>query len=869
MKTIEKKLLSVLLICALVLTSMLNGVCITTSTIKAADEEEHVFIIHTKRPYSATSGSAIVGSGFPNIFAYYKTATGYKDLTQWPGVTMYYGEEDDKGVWYNVKISAPSNILYVCFLGGVTEITTTAEPTGEVVSTTYEPSFVFPTVEDISDHHFGFQISSAEVWYDPLTMNSPSTTKPARAPYPGETATPAPTAVPTATPTAVPTATPTEEPVALPDTESVAGPQVAVSVPNGSSYYQEHRDSLPLTIQLAGGATSADVSIDNGPVTTITKETEFKVGTGKFANSMVTVTVTSTNGTITNTQHFYYYKRTYEAKPSQVGMSTKSSDKIHLSTMMLHLTSVVKLAETKKTFTVSYTIPDESKLAEAKKVWTAKDAHVYAYAYHIDETTKSAVKPLGDWPGTPMNKLSDSKYGLSFSAAYDSVNVIFVCVKGELGKLVTPANEEAHYECTVSTQLPEKNGFEIKTNTDFAADGTATEVQPSAVVSSSTPTPTSTAVMSTATAIVVPTNTTAVTLVPSSTTPATATIVPTATPDNSTPAPFAGYFGANLAAPQYAGTQLNISAKTFHAKGIVNYTYAVNGEVIHNSADATCIWNTAGLKAGNYVLQTVITDTMPDGTFETIVKEKTYPITEKTVEGLVITPEPYIETPAPTTAAPTMVPTEAPTIEPTATQAVMTEEPTMEPTATPLPVSNTISFSKASGKGTCGESIKISTSLVNEIDDEAYTYTFKVTQNNTVKTIAKKSEDPFTSWKLAKEGTCKVTVICYDWSGKQVCSSTVSYKIGKKVITLKSLTPSSCKKKKKTTFTCKATATTGKLSYKFEVRDSGQKLVTKRGYSKSNKFTWTPKKKDTYTVTIYLKTDKGVQIKASKTVKVK
>lgn len=132
--------------------------------------------------------------------------------------------------------------------------------------------------------------------------------------------TPLTVATPTVTPTATPTNTPvvttsvavTASPSAIPTVEPVEGPQVTVDKANGTSYYEEDSDTLPVKITLANGATSATYSIDNGPATTITEATTVNIGEGKIANSEILLTVTSTDGKIPtpNVQNFRYYKKT-------------------------------------------------------------------------------------------------------------------------------------------------------------------------------------------------------------------------------------------------------------------------------------------------------------------------------------------------------------------------------------------------------------------------------------------------------------------------------------------------------------------------------------------------------------------------------
>jgi hypothetical protein len=861
-----KKALCVLLVCALCIGLLGDNQIKLTFTSKAADTQNSAekinktFVINMHRPFSATTPAAIVGSAVPNIYAFYYDEVGKKiELQDWPGEKMDWNNLDDDGYWYTTSISAPCDKLNVIFTSGVSTQTTT-DPYGNT-STTYDCGYVFPTTKEGEAQKY-FTITG-DVWYNPLTMTEPQNTEPERKRLPTQvpvvTTAPAVTAIPT------PTVVPTDEPVILPTTEPVVGPQIIVDGP--TSYYQEEYDSLPVTVSLANGATSSKITIDDGAETIIKETQVIKVGTGKIANSIIKMTAETTNGTTTTTQHFYFYKRTKVASPSK---AEEAKATLHLSTAMLRIFTTVKAtAVTEQTYKITYHLPSENNLSDANKVWTAPDSHIYAYAYYdkyITKTKKTTLKPLGIWPGTLMNKVDNKTYNINVSTETSVVSVIFVCVKGEVGEIVTPAPvstenpdaiNETHRTCTVISQYPNGKdgepigGYTITEDTDFYAD--QLQLLPSATKPAATIVPVTNSPVTLATPEVpgadVSTN--------YSDTAAATVSENTAIP---TIAPLKGYFGADVAGPQYAGTKLTISAIPINARGTLNYTFAVNGSIIGNSASNNCIWDTTGLKAGNYTLSVVISDVI-NGSVETVSYEKTYPISEKVDDGNIVTPPPIIETPAPTE-----IPTTAPYI--TDSPAVSASvEPTPNITTAPA-IKASLSFSKASKKATEGETIKVTTSLKNA-DTDVHYYTYKIKIGNKTTTLANKIENSSLSFTLTKAGTCKISVVVYNANKEKLCSKSVNYVVGKRVISIPTITPASCKVNKTTTITYSSTVTKGTTYYKLTILNSKNKKVLTKGLSKKTKTTWKPTKKGTYTINLTITNKKGVTITYSKKIKVK
>lgn len=910
----RKKAWSILLAVALIFTTLFGNYSVKAATVHTLDNDnENVkeFTIHMKRPFSSASGASIYGYGIPNLYSYYRIGDQTKELSKaWPGDEMYMESIVEDGVWYSTTYTAPTDKIRIMFLTGISEINQ-YDDDGNFIGIDYQVRDSFPEDNGMDGEDNGFLISE-DVWFDPLTMEEPVYKNPDITPTPDVSETPTVT-TPTETPqgsTPEPTPVVTDEPVSMPTTEPITGPQVIVDYPSGTTYYQEVTDYLDITITPAYGATSAEISVDNGPLTTITKPTKIKVGTGKIANSMVTMTVTSTDGTTTNTQHFYYYKRTKVETPSQADAS-----KLHMSSAMVTLFQKVKTAanDNKFTYQVNFTIPDESKLAEDKKVWTAKDSKIYAYAYYniyneAGEVTK-VEKPLDVWPGTKMTAVEgkNGTYTTKVNTTTGKANLMFVCVKGEVAATPTQVPDEQGQlgepfrVCQTIAQYPsgedgeEVGGYTITGDKDFYAD------------TLSTPTPTSSPEPSpevSETPVVTDTTTPPASQTPIVTDP---TETPTATPEMKE---LTGYFGASLAGPQYTTTKLTLVAVGKHIQGTATYSFAINGTIVaDNVLDPVYTWDASQLRAGNYTLTAIITDS---ATNKSITLDKIYPLTEKTEAGD-ITPEPIIPTETPVletstvtptdavTSTSTVTPTEVATSTPndsnvTTSPAIMTNTPiatatttvtstaiATEPaaTATPIPteapiapatqapIVGKISFSKGSNKATAGETVQIIYSQKNEAEDQDYTFTYKIKKGSKTTTLKSNTSKDRVNWTPASSGTYQATVLAYDEAKNVVCTTTTTYKVKKRVITLKSFQPKTVKKGKKITVSVRATATTGSLRYKVVIKNSKGKTVKSKAYSKKHAFIWKPSAKGTYKATIYLKNGKGVTIVVTKTIKVK
>ena len=242
----------------------------------------------------------------------------------------------------------------------------------------------------------------------------------------------------------------------------------------------------------------------------------------------------------------------------------------------------------------------------------------------------------------------------------------------------------------------------------------------------------------------------------------------------------------------------------------------------------------------------------------------------------VVTGTPAVSEPPVITDVPviTAVPTAVPTVVPTATAPATVSDSsiTSDPanTTTTSAVKGTISFNKK-GK-TAGETVKISVKVTTGSAVKPYSYVYKATKSGKPTTIAKKTKKTTANWTPTAKGTYKISVYVYDANNKKVTTLTKNYSVKKRVITIKSFKTnkkSGQKKGTKITITAKATATVGKVRYKFIIKNSKGKTVASKSYSAKAKKIWKAKAKGTYTITLYVKNGKGVEVSKVKTFKIK
>lgn len=698
----------------------------------------------------------------------------------------------------------------------------------------------------------GYTISS-NAW---IVDGKVSTTNPNQTAAPTATPTQKPTTAPTATPTTVPTVAPT----AVPTVEPVSGPQVYVNKENGTSFYEENGDYMTVELRPVAGATSITYSVDNGPAKTATGTTQVKIGEGKIANSPITLKVTSTNGTVTNTQTFNYFKKT-----KALDASAAASKKTTVAKSMVSLFSTVKTAAVSQTrkLKVHFNLPTTD-----RDKWTGNDVHIYCYAYY-DETINGKTttqKPFGAWPGTEMSKDSDGSYYQEVTTSVPYAKVMFVSVKGGKGSYTYNNQGEDYYACDELAKLP--YGWVTDSEGNEITDGYGNWIPVDGYIVTSETWFTGGSITSTATA------TPTVTATPSVTPTSEVTATPTAQP-----ATLDGYFGASLSAPQLNTTAQTLSAVAVNAVGDVTYKFTVDGKEIYSGKNNSVAWDTSSLTAGTHVIAAEISDKN-----NTWADQKVYTIETPVVEPTAtaeVTATPSAVPTAEVTATPTVAPTAEVTVAPTTVPtAEVTATPTVAPTSTPdiviIPdptaVPNNpvlaVSFDKA-GKS-LGETVKVKAKLTNY--KSAYTYTYVVYKGSKkVKTLASKTKKNAVNWTPTKTGTYKVKVTAYNQKKKAITTTTKKYTVKKRIITIKKFkfNKKTIKAKKTLTITVKATATKGKPQYKIVVKNSKGKTVATKSYSKKTVKKWKTTKKGTYKITLYVKNGKGVVVSKTKTYKVK
>lgn len=888
MTKLTKKAFSLAVAGFVAFTSTFGGTPITASAnetettkdvvLASADASEETYTVYYTAPDSWT--------GTVYAYAYYEVKENGKTelkepLDYWPGTKA----TKVKGNTYSVEIPTTVGSANVVFSSVIGEVGTEAKKGAISYSYDCNVEEQFPGKDDPSLVVTGNSDISSDGKITPITPTETpvETTPPVVVSTPAVTASASPKPVET-TP-AVETEVPTEEPTSVPTVEPVVGPQVSVNVPNGTSYNETESDTMSVVISLKDGATSASYSIDNGPATTITKDTTVEIGEGKIANSDITLQVTSTDGTTTNTQTFHYYKKT----------SVRSANVVALSTAMVKLFDTVSSKAAETTFTVHFTPPENEK-------WTGKDISVYCYAYYDtkDEEGKTkAERLLGYWPGKKMEKdATGSGYSIPVSTKTGNAKIMFVSVKGELGELITEGRDEPGYDFTQIAQLPDgyvydadgnkvKNpetgndlfaeGVSITNETWFSVDADGKLTSKSATVAPASATPD-------VTAIVTPSAVVTTEPTPIVTTSTSPIITETAAPE------FDAYFGAALSAPQYNTTTQTLSAVAVNAKNPVTYTFFVDGNAIGEATSNSYVaWNPSNLAAGTHTISVVITDGENTKTLTkkyTLVENPVPPtatpeVSDNPVETPIVTTTPSAvvsETPAVSdtpviTDVPviTEVPTAVPTVVPTAPATVSDSSITSDPTITTASaVKGTISFNKT--KKTVGETVKISVKVTTGSAVKPYSYVYKATKSGKTTTIAKKTKKTSANWIPAAKGTYKISVLVYDANNKKVGTLTKNYTVKKRVITIKSFKTnkkSGQKKGTKITISAKATATAGKVKYKFIVKNSKGKTVASKSYSSKATKVWKAKAKGTYTITLYVKNGKGVEVSKVKTFKIK
>ncbi len=296
-------------------------------------------------------------------------------------------------------------------------------------------------------------------------------------------------------------------------------------------------------------------------------------------------------------------------------------------------------------------------------------------------------------------------------------------------------------------------------------------------------------------------------------------------------------FGAEKAAPQVAGTTLKLEAKPYNTTGTCQYQFAVDGQVVQEYSESTSYnWYATSGKH-------TISVSVKDETGKYVVVEKNY-----TVMG---------DNPA--TQGPTATPEVTPNVTATPVQSPTIEDP--KETEAPVEITVKASFGKASPQKV-NTAIKITPRVSGTKNSYKYsvmaelknsTYTQRVASNSTAKSV---------TWKPKKAGTYKITISVTDSEGYKGVK-TYNYVIKQPKLTVKgSISKKSIKLGQKVKITASGTASKGTLKFKITSKKKGdKKTVVLKKYSTKKTCTWKPKKKGTYTITVYAKDGSGKQVK--------
>ena len=296
-------------------------------------------------------------------------------------------------------------------------------------------------------------------------------------------------------------------------------------------------------------------------------------------------------------------------------------------------------------------------------------------------------------------------------------------------------------------------------------------------------------------------------------------------------------FGAEKAAPQVAGTTLKLEAKPYNTTGTCQYQFVVDGQVVQEySESASYNWYATSGKH-------TISVSVKDQTGKYVVVEKNY-----TVMG---------DNPA--TQEPTATPEVTPCVTATPVQSPTIEDP--KETEAPVEITVKASFGKASPQKV-NTAIKITPRVSGTKNSYKYsimaelknsTYTQRVASNSTAKSV---------TWKPKKAGTYKITISVTDSEGYKGVK-TYNYVIKQPKLTVKgSISKKSIKLGQKVKITTNGTASKGTLKFKITSKKKGdKKAVVLKKYSTKKTCIWKPKKKGTYTITVYAKDGSGKQVK--------
>lgn len=773
-------------------------------------------------------------SGAPYLYAYHRpigqaanSGSSEENFGEFPGIEMHK-QTTSQGNWYSHTFNInTSDHTYIIFA-------------------TKDGQKQFP-----NQNEAGYKLTETS-WFDATAAN-PKLDKKQPGNYDGAipTAIPATTAPATVTPTMpAPTAT------ILATADPVVGPHVTTNYgkkavfPDGSDTVQDY---TYVELKLAGGATSATYVLDDGLPKTITENSAIMVGEGKIANAPITLKVTSTDGTKTNTQTF-----TYTKLPNY-----NNTVKTLATAAIKKALGIVKAAATSQTYNVKFTAP---------KDWNGT---VYAYAYyHKNDTDTTPVEPLGGWPGTVATKNSDGTYSIAAKTEIGSVRVMFSNYedKKETAKLPTGWKTDSN-----GNPLTDKDGNYIGVDgylvsANSRIDGTTGKVTAD---TSTTETPSMKAYFG-AEKSAPQVNTTkqkiSAVVKDASGTPHFTFYV------NNTKL----YEGTNNSV-DWDPTQLKVGVYSLKVvikddKNTIelkkNYTITDSTGATPKPTATPTITPTATATTTATAIATATSTSSTDPAATPTATAVVTTTSDATINpDVTATPDTVPTASADVSTSPEVIPTASvvPTIAPTAVPpvttggAILPTAPVPNAVASASAVTGSVTFAKLNK--TAGEDVVIKVATTNKKSDAKYTYSYYVN----AKAIATKTTKTSATWTTSKKGTYSIKVIVYE-NGKQACVISSSYTVKARVITIQSFKAnkkSGQKKNTKITLTAKAKATKGKVSYKFAVQKKNGKIKTLKGFSAKKKIVWKPKQKGTYKLYVYVKNGKGVLVKKTMNFKIK
>lgn len=793
-------------------------------------------------------------SGTPYLYEYNRpegqsadSGTSTKDLGVYPGVKMTEEKSAKSGKWYsytfNMKTTGTTYIMFSSY----------DEQNKKTIAQ-------FPAYNSsIKDNCYTLTATS---WFDGRSSKPTlTTTKPDS--YTGSipTAIPATTTPATTAPATTAPATPTATPIDVTIVETakpVNGPHVTTNYGQKATFADGSdtvQDYLYVELNLAGGATSATYVLDDGLPKTITENSVIKVGEGKIANAPITLKVTSTDGTKTNTQTF-----TYTKLPNY-----NNTVKTVATAAIKKALGIVKAAATSQTYNVKFTAP---------KDWKGT---VYAYAYYVaNDTAKTLVEPLGKWPGTKATKNSDGTYSTAVQTEIGSAHVMFSNYENEkeTAKVPTGWVLDGNGQPVVNPDGSYKSvdGYLVSANSSI--DGTTGKVTADTSV---TETPSMKAYFG------------AEKSAPQVNT--TKQKISAVVKDASGTPHFTFYVnndklyeGTNNSV-DWDPTQLKVAVYSLKVvikddKSTIelkkNYTITDSTGATPEPTATPIITPTATVPAtatATAIATATATaevsadpEATPTATAITTSDAPANPDVTATPDAIP-TASANVSTSPDVAPTATVVPTIAPTAVPPVTTggSVLTQDQAPNAVASASAVTGSVTFAKLNK--TAGEDVVIKVATTNKKSDAKYTYSYYV---NT-KAIATKTTKTSATWTTSKKGTYSIKVIVYE-NGTQACVISSSYTVKARVITIQSFKAnkkSGQKKNTKITLTAKAKATKGKVSYKFAVQKKNGKIKTLKGFSAKKKYIWKPTQKGTYKLYVYVKNGKGVLVKKTMNFKIK